>query len=84
MHMRTWLGALLLALLLPTAALAEDPAPTDPAPTPAAPTASPDAPAQERKTRAFTGLIRKVSETELVVQQIGNARRPGTHQHPER
>jgi hypothetical protein len=76
--MRHWLGAALVALLLPLAGLAEDPAAKAPKPATAADAGAPSAaetPEAAKKTRAFTGLIRKVSGTEIVVQQIGNNRK---------
>jgi hypothetical protein len=76
---RNWLGAALVALFLPLAGLAEDPAPEAPT-SPTAATADPTETTPEKKTRAFTGLIRSVSGTEIVVQQIGNGRKLKTQQ----
>lgn len=70
--MKFWIGAALAALFLPLATLAEESTPAaSPSPDSATETAS-DAP---KKTRAFTGLIRRVSATEIVVQQIGSGRK---------
>ena len=63
--LKPWCAAL-LALFLPVAGLAEGAAP---APTPATKTAAEQ---PEQKTGAFTGVIRRVSATEILVQQVGN------------
>ncbi len=69
------LGALWLALWLPLAVVAKEPAPAEPGLTQAAPAAAGAQAGEERKTRAFTGVIREVTASHILVQQVGHGRK---------